>query len=138
VRTSAEAIYLDSSALVKLVVHERESEALTRFLEPRPIRASSLLARVEVVRAVRALGPNQIARARALLDDVRLVRLDDDLLDVAAEINGASLRSLDAIHLASALALRPALSALITYDHRMAAAAQGLGITVVAPSPTGL
>lgn len=132
-QTNADILYLDSSALVKLVIQEPESEALDRFLDSQPDRVSSALARVEVVRAVRTHGPDAMARARMLLDRLRLLRLDDELLDAAAQLDGAALRSLDAIHLASALALGSALGALVTYDERMAAAAQRLGLPVVAP-----
>jgi predicted nucleic acid-binding protein len=64
---------------------------------------------------------------------LRLIRLDDDLLDTAAHLDTPALRSLDAIHLASALALGKGLAAVVSYDRRMAAAAERLGLTVVAP-----
>lgn len=132
---SAEAaVYLDSSALVKLVVREPESGALAAHLRGVPERASCALARVEVVRAVRAHGPRAVARARQLLHRVSLVHLDDVLLDDAAELEGDDLRSLDAIHLAAARALGDALGELITYDRRMAAAARDLGLPTGAPA----
>jgi uncharacterized protein len=127
------AVYLDSSALVKLVVRERESKALTAHLRGRPDRASCALARVEVIRAVRAHGRPAINRARQLLERISLLRLDDVLLDQAAARDGATLRSLDAIHLAAAQALGDGLVELITYDHRMADAARGIGLPVTAP-----
>lgn len=132
-QTSADVLYLDSSALVKLVVREPQSDALARFVDSRPDQVSSALARVEVVRAVRPQGPDAVASAHRLLDGLRLIRLDDDLLDTAAHLDTPALRSLDAIHLASALALGKGLAAVVSYDRRMAAAAERLGLTVVAP-----
>jgi predicted nucleic acid-binding protein len=126
-------VYLDSSALVKLVIVEPESAALRRYLQREPQRASCALARVEVVRAVRAHGPRAAARARQLLRRVDLVQLDDELLDSAAALDGGVLRSLDAIHLAAAQLLLAELTAIVTYGERMAAAASLLGLVVEAP-----
>jgi uncharacterized protein len=128
------AVYLDSSALVKLVVAEAESDALIAYLRDRPTRASCALARVEVVRAVRPHGEPASRRARQLLDRISLLRLDDVLLEAAAALAGSTLRSLDAIHLAAAQALGDSLAEIVTYDHRMAGAAQGAGLAVNAPS----
>ncbi len=127
-------VYLDSSALVKLVVMESESSALAGHLRGRPDRASCALARVEVIRAVRAHGQHAINRARQLLQRISLVRLDDMLLDEAAALNRADLRSLDAIHLAAARALGEGLAEIITYDRRLADAADHLGLPVIAPA----
>ena len=128
-----DAAYLDSSALVKLVVREPESAALRAFLQGVPRRVSCALARVEVIRAVRPHGESAVSRARRLLDRVDVLGLDDELLDAAADLDGASLRSLDAIHLAAARELTGRLAAVVTYDGRMAAAARGLDLAVVAP-----
>ena len=94
--------YLDSSAIVKLVIRESESSALRRFLRAYAIRVSSELARVEVIRAVRLQDIEIRARALAVLSRIRLLRIDDDVISAAATMNPAVLRSLDAIHLASA------------------------------------
>jgi predicted nucleic acid-binding protein len=131
---SGNVLYLDSSALVKLVVREGETRHLLAFLKGRPQRVSSELARVEVVRAVRGNGPPAVRRARRLLQRMRLIRLDTALLDAAAEIDPLVLRSLDAFHLASAQALGSALGEVVTYDVRLADAARALGLTVAAPS----
>ncbi len=128
------AVYLDSSALVKLVVREAESDALIRYLGEHPNRASCALARVEVVRAVKAHGHAATTRARQLLGRVSLLRLDDVLLDEAASLDGAILRSLDAIHLAAARALGEDLAELVTYDRRMAEAAQRIDLPVSTPA----
>ena len=127
-------VYLDSSALVKLVVREPESVALGRFLRRHPRRVSCALARTEVPRAVRHLGSAPLRRARRLLRRVDLIRLDDALFDAAAALDPRVLRSLDAIHLAAAQQLSSELDAVVTYDERMAEAAELLGFTVEAPA----
>jgi predicted nucleic acid-binding protein len=127
------AVYLDSSALVKLVVTEPESEALRRFLKRRPERVASALARVEVLRAVRAHGELAIKRAVRVLARVRLLRVDDGVLEAAASLDPRVLRSLDAIHIASARELGGDLESLITYDRRMSEATAMLGMPVRAP-----
>lgn len=129
-----EAIYLDSSALVKLVVAEAESRALIQYLRAHPNRVSCALVRVEVIRAVRPHGEAALGRARQMLARISLLRLDDALLDAAAVLDGTALRSLDAIHLAAAQALGDSLAEVVTYDHRMADAARRLGIASSAPS----
>lgn len=128
------AVYLDSSAIVKLVVAERESRALIRYLRDHTSRISCALARVEVIRAVRPHGEMAVSRARQSLARISLVRLDDVLLDAAAALDHAVVRSLDAIHLAAALALGDELAEVVTYDHRMSDAAQRLGLATRAPA----
>lgn len=131
---SADAVvYLDSSAIVKLVIEEAESGTLVSYLREHPDRTSCALARVEVIRAVRDHGPAAIARARQLLERISLVRLDDLLLDEAAALDGPGLRSLDAIHIAAARALGDGLAEVITYDRRMADTARQLGLRVNGP-----
>ena len=130
---SAEPVlYLDSSALVKLVVREPESAALRSYVRSSPSHVSSALARVEVLRAVLPHGHGATARARQLLEATSLLALDDALLDAAGALDLAGLRSLDAIHLASARALGP-LRALVTYDRRLAEAAESLDLEPAAP-----
>jgi len=129
---SEPGVYLDSSALVKLVVVEPESRVLRRFLRDHPRRVSCGLARTEVPRAVRRHGADAVARARTLLERTHLLRIDDALLDAAAELGPAHLRTLDAIHLAAARSLGAA-AVLVTYDARMADAARDLEIETLAP-----
>jgi hypothetical protein len=126
-------VYLDPSALVKLVIPEPESRALRRYLRREPERASCVLARVEVLRAVRTHGPAATTRARRLLERLSLVSIDDALLDAAAALDPDVLRSLDAIHLAAAQVFGNELTAVVTYDGRMATAAALLELRVDAP-----
>jgi predicted nucleic acid-binding protein len=125
--------YFDSSALVKLVVREDESAALRAFIRRRTGNTSCGLARVEVVRAVRHHGPAAAGRARLVVERFDLVRIDDALLDAAASLPVAELRSLDAIHLAAAQQLGRDLAVLISYDERMLAGAKELGIPTSSP-----
>jgi len=127
-------VYLDSSALVKLVVLEPESRALRAYLRGEPQRVSCGLARTEVLRAVRPVGPAAIAAARRLLQRIDLIRLDDALFDAAGMLEPVGLRSLDAVHLAAAHLVAPVLRASVTYDRRMAEGAGALGFAVVAPA----
>jgi uncharacterized protein len=126
-------VYLDSSALVKLVISERESLAVRRYLRRHPRRASCALARVEVLRALRLERPAVLTRARRLLHRLHIVRIDDELLEAAALLDPAILRSLDAIHLAAAQVFGDELTAVVTYDRRMATAAEFLGLKVDVP-----
>lgn len=128
------AVYLDSSAIVKLVVRDRESSALRRYLRTRQERVSCALARTEVLRAVRHLGPPAVARARRILRRLDLIRLDDSLLDAAGMLEPRITRSLDAVHLATALLIVPELDAIVTYDRRQAEGASWLGLHVEAPA----
>jgi predicted nucleic acid-binding protein len=131
---SADVAYLDTSAVVKLLVREGESAALRRELRRWPRRASANLIRVELLRAAKRAGlPRLASPARRYLGAINLIRLDDALLDRAAEVDPSSLRSLDAIHLASALALGDDLGVVITYDDRMLDGAAALGLPVASP-----
>lgn len=128
-------IYLDSSALLKLLHDELESTALAGWLDERagtPL-VSSELAKVEVIRACRRLNAAAIPNARALFSQLDLVRLSSDLVDEAAAVGDPMLRSLDAIHLATALSLREELSAFVAYDLRLADAASDVGLSAVSP-----
>jgi len=127
------AVYLDSSAIVKLVVLEAESAALRRFLRRHPSRVSSALARVEVLRAVRLHGEAATGHARAVLGRIALLGIDDEVLDRAAGLDGPVLRSLDAIHVATALGLEADLEILLTYDERMRKAAAAAGLRTETP-----
>jgi predicted nucleic acid-binding protein len=128
------ATYLDSSALVKLAVREPESVALRRYLSRQRPLISNALARTEVVRALLPVGPDAVRRGREVLARVDLLRINDRILDVAGLLTPLELRSLDAIHLASAEQLGADLRAFVTYDERLAAAAAGRGLRVIQPA----
>jgi predicted nucleic acid-binding protein len=128
------ATYLDSSALVKLAVREPESMALRRYLRRRRPLVASALARTEVPRALLPLGPEAVRRGHDVLARVDLVRINDRVLDAAGALLPAELRSLDAIHLVTAQQLGADLARIVTYDDRMAAVANHLGLTVTRPA----
>ena len=123
--------YLDSSAIVKLVVRERESVALRRYLRGRSL-VSSALARVEVARAVMPHGTRTLRKAGEVLARIDLVRINSKVLSRAA-MEPADLRTLDAIHLATASLFGRSLSRFVCYDGRLAGAAKAGDWNVVAP-----
>ena len=132
---SRAALYLDSSALIKLVFEEHETGALEAFLRDRPLRVSSSLARVEVMRAARTVGDERVTRhATAVLGAVELVGLDTALLADAERLDPLALRTLDAVHLATAVALARDIEGMVVYDRRLAGAARRAGLTVWAPA----
>ena len=127
------ATYLDSSAIVKLAIREPESVALRRYLRTRRPLVSSALARTEVLRALLPAGEEAVSRGRDVLQRLDLVRVNDRILSAAGLLLPSELRSLDAIHLATAQQLGSDLKVLVTYDARMAAAARQLGYRIVQP-----
>lgn len=127
------ATYLDSSAIVKLAIREPESTALRRYLRRRRPLVSSALARTEVLRALLPAGDEAVARGRSVLQRLDLVRVNDRVLNAAAVLRPPELRSLDAIHLATAQQLGHELTALVTYDDRMVTAAKRLGYRIAQP-----
>ena len=127
------ATYLDSSALVKLAVQAPESGALRRYLKRRRPLVSSALARTEVLRALLLEGDEALTRGRAVLASVELIRINDRILNAAAVRRPPEIRSLDAIHLATAQHLGTDLGRVVTYDERMLHAAKQLRIRTAAP-----
>ncbi len=125
--------YVDSSAIVKLAVAEPESKALRRFLSRRQPLVSSALARTEVVRALMPSGMEAVSRGEEVLRRIQLVRVNDRVLKTAGRMQPFELRSLDAIHLASARELGSSVKQFVTYDARMTAAATAGGWSVAAP-----
>jgi predicted nucleic acid-binding protein len=132
---TASLVYLDSSAIVKLVVREPESRALFDWLETWPERVSSAIARVEVLRALMRSRAGAASRRRALevLERIALIPVDRPVLDGASEVGPSGLRALDAVHLATALSVGRDLAGLVTYDERLAEAAARVRIGVWAP-----
>ncbi len=132
---NGDVIYVDTSAVVKLFLPEPDTPALTRYLASRPHRVSAVLLRTEALRAaVRAtLSPQRMLVVRALLDSLSYVAADHALSDEAGILRPPELRSLDAIHLATARAMGTNLLALVTYDARLADAAAWYGMPVASP-----
>jgi uncharacterized protein len=131
------AVYLDTSAAMKLAVAEAESEALRTFLALATDGfVSSALLAVELRRAaLRSRDPaSALAAVANVIPAIRLVRMDDDILGQAGILLPPSVRSLDAIHLATALSLGPAVETMICYDTRLAEAATAAGMNVQAPA----
>jgi predicted nucleic acid-binding protein len=142
-------IYLDSCALLKLVHPEAETEALRRFLKNRirTPKVSSAIARAELVRAVRrancdaagkvrkaSLLDAELDQSRQLIATLRLIDVSKPVLVDAGMVAGPLLRTLDALHLVAATRLGAGLSVLVTYDKRLAAAAEDTGLPVTAPA----
>ena len=129
-------IYLDTSAAAKLVQAEAESAALSAFLAERralPL-VSSVLIYPELLRAVSRHRPELAGRAIALLQRMATVPLADAIVISAATIGSPVLRTLDALHLATAATIEPGLDAFVTYDRRLADAATSVGLTVASPA----
>jgi len=131
---SGSVAYLDASALVKLVARESESRALAAFVSEMDHRASSRVSVVELTRAAARHGRRAVTGVEAVLEALEYIELDAGLALAAAAVGPSSLRSLDAIHLASAQAVAGSLGAFVTYDVRLAEAAASLGLPVVAPA----
>ena len=129
-------LYLDSSAIVKLVAPEPETDALIDFLATDPERVSSALALVEVSRAVQRAGGDEVllVRAREVLSRVALIKIDNTVLRTASELGPPGLRTLDAIHLGTALSTVEPVTALVTYDRRLRDASRLAGIEVESPA----
>ena len=118
---------------MKLIVDEPESAALQREVGRWPALTSSALLAVEAVRACRRLGDDVADSAEEGLSGIALLPVDADVLAIALCLDPRELRSLDAIHLATALSIGPELGALLSYDDRLTAAAIAANVTVLAP-----
>ena len=125
--------YLDASAFVKLVKDEPASSELNAALDAWPRTCSSALLEVEGPRAARRTNPLAYDAARALLGGLQLIEIDADIRRAAAALTAPGLRSLDAIHLATALSLGERCGTVFAYDERLVAAARAHGLSVTAP-----
>ncbi|HSI98254.1 MAG TPA: type II toxin-antitoxin system VapC family toxin [Gaiellaceae bacterium] len=125
--------YADSSALVKLFVREAESTALATFIPREATLVSSALALVEVTRTVRVAGLEDEIEGgpESILDEVVLLDVDREILRRAASLASTSLRSLDAVHLSTAVTVEPEV--MLAYDRGLRAAARSVGLRVEAP-----
>ncbi len=131
-------IYLDTSALTKLLVAEAETTDLQSWLiaqtDQGEYTVTSALGRVELMRAVaRQEEPGLPERARYLLDGLDILPITDAVIALAESIGPATLRSLDAIHLASASQIRHELTSFVTYDHRLLAGCRDVGFDTQSP-----
>ena len=129
-------IYFDTSALVKLVFDETESAALAEWLTLRADvpKVSSDLSTIELLRTCRRVDEGAVEGAVLLLGGIDLLPMDRAIVEKAATLIPTELRSLDAIHLASALSVKTNLTALVAYDVRLCSAAAEAGIEVVSPA----
>lgn len=127
------AHYIDTSAFMKLVFDEPEAEVFRAWGSGRRVFVSSELLRTEAVRAGRRKSATAVAAVRDALRHVDIVAVSSDLCDYAATLDPLALRSLDAIHLATALALGDDLEGVLTYDQRLADACAEYGLPVIAP-----
>lgn len=129
------SLYLDASAIVKLVVREQETEALRAFIDGAAL-VSSEITEIEVPRAayLRSARPATLTRARDVLAEFDLVAIDDEVRSAAARARPAELRTLDAIHLASCVSIRAHLDTVICYDRRLGAALRAARLRVEAPA----
>ncbi|WP_319448525.1 MULTISPECIES: type II toxin-antitoxin system VapC family toxin [unclassified Mycobacterium] len=131
-------IYLDTSALTKLLITEPETCALQTWLAAQTgegeYAVTSALARIELMRVVARYGePGQAERARYLLDGLDILPLTEPVIALAETIGPASLRSLDAMHLAAAAHLELELTAFVTYDQRLLSGCREVGFATASP-----
>ena len=128
------AYYIDSSALVKMIVTEQHSPDLVAWVQSmNPAFVASDLLKIEALRSARRIDPSVVKATRDALRSVHFIALSSDVCELAADLEPAVLRSLDAAHVATALSIGDDLDAVITYDQRFAEACANLGLDVVAP-----
>lgn len=127
-------LYLDSSALVKLVVTEPETSALRRYLRAGPARVTSVLAVAEVLRAALRRDDGLVETARRLLARIDRIALGTQLIERAGTLMPRDMRTLDALHVASALEIGGELEAVVAYDRRLLDAATALGLPTASPT----
>jgi len=129
-------IYLDSAAVVKLVHAEPESPALRAWLDERAETGwiSSVLAEIESFRALARYAPEAVTRLHPVLDQIGLIDLSPGVRILARTVRPVTARSLDAIHLGTALTIRPSLTSFVTYDKRLLDAATAAGLPADSPA----
>ena len=127
--------YADTSAVIKLLAEESDSKALAAFYDTHADAewVSSALLRIEVIRAVARAAPALLPDARDLLSAFSYIAIDDEVVEAAMDEPDRALRSLDAIHLATARILGPDLDGLVSYDNRLTAAASDVGLVTLSP-----
>jgi len=129
-------IYVDASALVKLIFDETESAALAEWLTSRTDvpKVTSDFSIIELLRTCRRVDEGAVENANLLLGGIDLLPMDRSVVEKAATLLPTQLRSLDAMHLASALSVKANLTAFVAYDVRLCSAAEEEGIEVVSPA----
>jgi predicted nucleic acid-binding protein len=127
--------YADTSAVIKLLAEESDSKAFAAFYDTHADAewVSSALLRIEVIRAVARAAPALLPDARDLLSAFSYIAIDDEVVEAAMNEPDRALRSLDAIHLATARILGPDLDGLVSYDNRLTAAASDAGLVTLSP-----
>jgi predicted nucleic acid-binding protein len=127
-------IYIDASAVLKLVVAAPETAALRSALAANPVHVAASIVEVEVLRIVRRVAPDHLGAAQRVMDTITLVDFDERIRARAAHLDPAGVRTLDAVHLATALEIGDVLEAVVTYDGRLAAAAASNGLRFLSPA----
>ena len=127
--------YADTSAVIKLLVEESHSKAFAAFYDEHSDTewVSSALLKIEVTRAVTRAMPALLPDARDLLLAFSVVAIDDEIVETAMNEPDRGLRSLDAIHVATARVLREDLAAIVSYDDRLLKAASEAGMNTASP-----
>ena len=131
--SQASLVYLDTSAASKLILDEAETAALRAFLREWPRQVSSQLVEIELTRTVRRKAQSRIVLLDNFFADMYLRPIEDDVVILAGLVEPATLKSVDSIHLATAVLLREAIGCFVTYDTRLTDAARAVGLPVVAP-----
>lgn len=128
-------IYVDTSALIKLVVAEVESAAVGAYLSDADM-VSSALVLVEARRSILRRAPARLPQMDVVLTNLATIHISMAVIEAASRLPDPMLRSLDAIHLATALIVRDDLDSMLTYDERLRTAAESHGLTVESPGAT--
>ena len=124
--------YMDSSAIIKLIKPEKESATLIKKIPPSLI--TSRISRVEVARTIAKHEPDLLNTAYDVLADIQMIPVEDSIITIAENLPlHIDLRSLDSLHIASALHIRNALKGIITYDKEMMRAGIALGFNTMSP-----
>lgn len=126
-------LYLDASAIVKLVLVEAETPAMQRWFVEAAYAVTSEIGVIETRRAA-ARRPHDAGHRERILRDVEVIEMTPEIAAAAAAVQPLQVRTLDAIHLATAMAMAAELDAFVTYDDRLAEAARSVGLPVIRPA----